>query len=166
MAHPHFYPRQQHGAALVIGLILLLILTVLGVSGLGTATTEVRLADNNKQREYVFQSAESALRESVKRGGLITINGLEAENGDVRDPIDYNYDHLDAEGAVTEANVDVTVDTVYRGRSAAPAGYDSAPVYGIGTFESVHFLVHAEANASRGATGTVRQGFYIPAPAP
>ena len=49
--------RQQGGAALVIGLILLLILTVLGVSALGTATTEVRLAHHGLQT--LFRGAAS-----------------------------------------------------------------------------------------------------------
>jgi type IV pilus assembly protein PilX len=147
----------QHGAALVIGLVLLLILTVLGVSGLGTATTEVRLADNNKQSEYAFQAAESAARESVQRGGLILLPPGAADNFEVRDPRSYTYDHNNANGDVANAGINVDVSTVYRGRGNASEGE-------IGTFQNVHFLSHAAAQGARGAQSTVRQGFYILAP--
>lgn len=148
---------RQQGAALVIGLVLLLILTVLGVSGLGTATTEVRLADNNKQREYTFQAAESAARESVQRGGLIVLPVAALENDEVRTERNYTYDHNNASGDVADAGIDVNVRTVYRGRGNANEGE-------IGTFQNVHFLSHAEAEGARGARSTVRQGFFILAP--
>ncbi len=106
------------------------------------------------------------MREAIKRGGLLVINGTEVENTTVRTDRIYDYDHVNAEGTVAEANVSVNVSTLYRGRGAAPAGYDGEAAFGIGTVDSVHFLVHGEATAGRGATGTVRQGFYIPAPAP
>ncbi|MFK7886835.1 MAG: PilX N-terminal domain-containing pilus assembly protein [Gammaproteobacteria bacterium] len=158
MNRKNLNPRRQQGAALVIGLVLLLILTVLGVSGLGTATTEVRLADNNKQREYTFQAAESAVRESVQRGGLIVLTSGSLENDEVRTARDYAYDHNNASGDMADAGIDVNVRTVYRGRGNASEGE-------IGTFQNVHFLSHAEAQGARGARTTVRQGFFILAPA-
>ena len=120
--------QRQRGAALVVGLVLLLILTLLGVSGLGTATTEVRLADNNKQREFAFQAAESGVNEAILSGGLIAIDGTEVENTAVRDVNTYEYDHIDAAGNVPEANVAVEVTPMYRGTgdvpvSAAGSGY-------------------------------------------
>ena len=42
--------RSQRGAALVIGMILLLVLTVLGISGLVTATLELQMAGNAQKR--------------------------------------------------------------------------------------------------------------------
>lgn len=154
-----FNLQRQDGAALVVGLILLLILTVLGVSGLGTATTEVRLADNTKQREYAFQSAESAVSADLARGGVLVIGGDEVEN-DILRTRNYTYAHRDAEGSVADANVGVQVATHYRGRGNPPNGYE------IGRFQSVHFVSHSAATAARGARSSVRQGFLIPAPTP
>ncbi|MFK8016308.1 MAG: PilX N-terminal domain-containing pilus assembly protein [Gammaproteobacteria bacterium] len=158
-----FSARRQHGAALAIGLILLLILTVLGVSGLGTATTEVRLADNNKQREYAFQAAESAMRTTLLNGGLITIDGTELENDLVRDVVtNFTFDHNNAAGSMADAGVDVNVTTLYRGRglpsSAACGQYDIART------SMVHMLIDSRATGARGATSVVRQGFCVPAP--
>lgn len=157
-------PNRQHGAALVVGLVLLLILTLLGVSGLGTATTEVRLADNKKQREFAFQAAESGVNEAILSGGLLSIDGSEVENSAVRNDIVYVYDHQDAAQNVPAAQVNVTVTTRYRGEGDIPAGVDSTAFDA--NFSAIHFVAHGEATGQRGARASVRRGFFIPGPTP
>lgn len=56
----------QAGAALVVGLILLLLLTLIGLSGARTALTEERITGNLSDRELAFQVAEGALREAER----------------------------------------------------------------------------------------------------
>ena len=51
-------PQKETGAALVVGLILLVVITVLAVSGMNTATTELAMARNDQTYENVFQAAE------------------------------------------------------------------------------------------------------------
>ena len=53
--------RNQTGAALVIGLLLLVVITVLAVSGMNTATTELTMARNDQNYESAFQAAETGL---------------------------------------------------------------------------------------------------------
>ncbi len=53
--------QHERGAALVISLILLLVLTVLGVSTMSTATMEMRMAANDQFLENAFQLAETGL---------------------------------------------------------------------------------------------------------
>lgn len=153
----HTDAGRQRGAALVIGLILLLILTVLGVSGLGTASMEVRFADNAKQSEYAFQGAESALRQELRNGQPIVITGTELAGDEVRPPITVNF--FPDTGGDTTATVNVAVDTRYR---------DRGPGFGaeFGLVENIHFEMAANGAAGRGARSRQRQGFYIPAPAP
>ena len=55
---------RQRGAVLVISLILLLILTVIGMSAIQTTTTEERMAGNMRDSEIAFQSAEAAIRDA------------------------------------------------------------------------------------------------------
>ena len=50
--------KRQQGAALIIGLMLLVVITVLAVSGMNTATTELAMARNDQTYENVFQAAE------------------------------------------------------------------------------------------------------------
>ncbi len=53
--------RHQSGAVLVIALVLLLALTVLGVSTMSTARMELRMAANDQFLENAFQLAETGL---------------------------------------------------------------------------------------------------------
>ena len=50
--------QRQQGAALVVGLILLLVLTILAVSGVFTSTMELRMVRNTQSQERAFQAAE------------------------------------------------------------------------------------------------------------
>lgn len=56
----------QRGAALVVSLLMLLVMTVLGVAGLGTTNLEQRMAANNRDRDVAFQAAELALRDGER----------------------------------------------------------------------------------------------------
>lgn len=55
---------SQQGAALVVTLILLLVLTVLGITALRTTFLEERMARHAMDRAMAMESAESALREA------------------------------------------------------------------------------------------------------
>jgi len=55
------------GVALPVALIFLLVLTVIGISSLGTNILEEKMAANSLNREIAFQAAESALREGERQ---------------------------------------------------------------------------------------------------
>jgi len=63
---------QQSGAALVVGLIFLVILTLLGLTAMQTGILEERMAGNSRDRNIAFQAAEAALRD-----GEHDINGVQ-----------------------------------------------------------------------------------------
>ena len=49
----HIILKKQDGAALVVSLILLVVITVLAISGMNTATTELAMARNDQDRKSV-----------------------------------------------------------------------------------------------------------------
>ena len=55
-------PSQQRGVVLFVALILLLILSLLGVTAARMQTTEERMARNEDNRQIGAQAAEAALR--------------------------------------------------------------------------------------------------------
>ena len=65
--------KKQNGAALVIGLILLVVITVLAISGMNTATTELAMARNDQVTENAFQAAETGLANALGQGAFSTI---------------------------------------------------------------------------------------------
>ena len=52
---------EQSGATLIVGLVLLLVLTVVGVSGMNMATMEITMAGNAQFQQDAFQMAETAI---------------------------------------------------------------------------------------------------------
>jgi type IV pilus assembly protein PilX len=59
-----FSRSRQTGAALVTGLIFMLVLTIIVVSALRSATLEERMAANARNRQLALQAGEAALREA------------------------------------------------------------------------------------------------------
>ncbi|EGV31805.1 Tfp pilus assembly protein PilX [Thiorhodococcus drewsii AZ1] len=58
------YDRRQHGMVLVTGLIILLVMTVIGVTAMQSVSLDERMAGNVRSRNVAFQAAEGALRKA------------------------------------------------------------------------------------------------------
>ena len=71
----HTILKKQDGAALVVGLILLVVITVLAISGMNTATTELAMARNDQNYENAFQAAETGLAVALGQNGFNTLPG-------------------------------------------------------------------------------------------
>ena len=56
--------KNQRGVALFVSLVLLLVLTIIGVSAVQTTSLEERMARNTHDSILAFQAAEVALREA------------------------------------------------------------------------------------------------------
>lgn len=67
---------KQRGAALVVGLVLLVVVTVLAVSGMNTATTELAMARNDQNFENAFQAAETGLEQALSQGRFNTLGNV------------------------------------------------------------------------------------------
>ncbi len=65
MSPPPVMPVRQRGAALVVGLILLMVLTVLAISTVRTASLELTMTGNAQFRQRAFQLAESGIAETL-----------------------------------------------------------------------------------------------------
>lgn len=76
---------RQRGAVLIFSLLLLLVLTVLGTSGVGNSLLEERMSNNFFQTYSAMQAAETALR--VAENWLSS----EVESANMLSPGDNNY---------------------------------------------------------------------------
>jgi len=89
--HKTIIPRQQ-GTALVIALVMLLVITVAGVTSMRSSALQERMSGNTRDREVAFQAAEGALRagESYLNGFTSTPSPTDASyfhaEGDAPDP--------------------------------------------------------------------------------
>ena len=142
---------SQRGAALVVGLVLLVVVTVLAISGVNTATTELAMARNDQNYEYAFQAAETGLEQAVAQ---VQFNTTQAATVSQR----------------INDNDTVTAVIRFEGSTIVP---DRAFSLGIGGGISAHhFSARANAQSRRSATETSdrdttaehSQGFYVVGP--
>jgi type IV pilus assembly protein PilX len=140
---------RQAGAALVVGLVLLLVLTVLAISTMRTAALELIMAGNTQLRENAFQLAESGIDNTVQgvASGAIPLEATEGWQADL------GTTRIDALNGQFETNV--------RFLSEGPAYGGFSP----SEFQFLHFQVDATGRTDqRGARSFQSQGIYRIAP--
>lgn len=86
-----FYKKSQNGAVLVVSLVMLLILTLIGVSGMSSVTLEEKMVSNMQNANKSFQGAEAALSEcesflrDQKNHVFLTQNAEKVSLGQLKD---------------------------------------------------------------------------------
>jgi type IV pilus assembly protein PilX len=143
-------PKRQRGAALVIGLVLLMVLTVLGVSGMSTATLELTMASNAQFSQDAFQAAETGIDLVIARR---TFNTIPGDPGNVI-PLTPLGDGSYAAQSVTG----------FQGTTPVPDIGFSAGVGTPGVVQAYHFDVVSIGTGPRNARSTHNQSFYVVGP--
>jgi hypothetical protein len=64
---------KQTGATLIVGLVLLMVLTVVGVSGMNTATMDITMAGSMQFQQDAFQMAEDGIDIAVAQRNYTTV---------------------------------------------------------------------------------------------
>ncbi len=124
--------RRQRGVVLVVGLLLLLVMTVLGVTTIKSTILEEKMAGNLRDKDLAFQAAEAALRDGERlvrcNNCALDINGLTG----------LNMDCSSSGLCVANGELDPVADLrsgagleygVYTGATALPDDYSSSPRY-------------------------------------
>jgi type IV pilus assembly protein PilX len=142
--------QSQRGAALIVGLILLMVLTVLGVSGMNTATLELTMTSNAQFHQDAFQSAETGIDIGIERRAFNTIPGSPGNT--------IPLTPLGAGTYWTQANITPQDPT------PVPDGGFSGGVGVPGTVQAFHFDIVAVGTGARNATSTHNQSFYVVGP--
>lgn len=142
--------RRQNGAALVVGLILLVVLTLLAVSGMNTASTELRMSGNEQFRKRAFEASEAGIERGLALGPFnpgappVTVAAAPAD------------------AAVAEDIFSLLIAPL--GPTAAPPGYS------LKTFSAEHFTIQSQGTSlrqgslSQNAAATHTQGLFLVVP--
>jgi type IV pilus assembly protein PilX len=89
MLQPTFKHRQQ-GIVLVTGLIILLVMTVIGVTAMQSTSLDERMAGNMRSRNVAFQAAEAALREAENQLLSTAVQAAANTNTNINNPAQWN----------------------------------------------------------------------------
>lgn len=154
--HRPLVAQYQAGAALVVALILLLMLTVLGVSTMSTARMEMRSAANHRLRETAFQLAETGIETAIRQFGA---KGDAPAPGATDCPATGTVT-LNATTAVPELQGSFRVGTGFCGETPDFSGGSS-----LGKISQFHFRTDSRGITQSGGESLNRQGFFVRGPA-
>ena len=144
---------NQSGAALVVSLVLLVVISILAISSINAATTELAMARNDMVYERAFQAAETGLEQAIALGAFNTLaNTNLAQN--------------------VTGNESVASLIEFEDETLVP---DRAFSLGVGSgISAFHFIATATANSKRAGTAgaatdrdasaTHTQAFYVVGP--
>lgn len=141
-------PNRQSGAALIVGLVLLMVLTVLAISTMRTATLETAMAGNAQYRQKAVEAAQAGIADVMADidDGILNLDPVPA-------PI-----NLAPVAVIEQTSGDqvgtYTVTIKYIGRSV-PVGKDA------GTFVDQNYEIESTGTSARNAQSVQRQGIKI-----
>jgi hypothetical protein len=141
---------RQHGAALIVGLILLAIITLLAVVGMNISNAELSSAASEQLRLRAFQAAEGGIEHGLVDMKFVGTTA-DAEGGKTFDPKPAAGSPKDSGGNP----LDTYTNTIaYRGSSSV-SGYSGKD------FSAYHYSISSEGKSSRNAASRHETGAYI-----
>lgn len=142
---------NEQGSILVVSLVMLVFLTVIGISASTTAEIETRIAGNEKAHKIAFYSAEAArgyaaIRSTLYGTNNITVGGL-LYFPDNADPSQkYSLDSKQSFWGEVE----------YQGFSTAPRGSG----FEVGKFKAHNYKMTCSGFGPSNAQSQLEAGFY------
>lgn len=121
---------RQRGAALIVSLLILTVMTLIGVTAVSSTSVDERIAANSQQKMITFQATESAINQAIVDATPASPTYVEAE-----DPLraatnagpnivlnNFAQYDMDPEQKLANTELLADVDVVYTGQTIAP-GY-------------------------------------------
>jgi len=138
---------SQSGAVLIVAMIILVILTLLGVTAMNTTSLQERIASNTQEQVHAFQAAETGL------------------NLAFTDNLAYDISNTYTGGAVLTPIVAGSGDSasyvpLFLGFSPPPPG----SLYSATSFQAAHFNFRATGNSATNLSIILNGGAYQIAP--
>jgi type IV pilus assembly protein PilX len=139
--------KHQQGAALVVGLLLLVVITLLAIGGMNSASVDLVMAGNTQYQQRAFQAAEMGIERTMTDANFIP-------------------------GPNTDETVDPTnvpglnPDTFRTTLTSDLDGAEQPAIWGnnIRTFSTYHFQLSSIGESARNARTTHTQGVAVLAP--
>jgi Tfp pilus assembly protein PilX len=140
---------RQRGAALIVGLILLAVITLLAVVGMNISNAELASANSEQIRIRAFQAAETGIEH-----GIFMVEGGAAKGTratpETLDPVGVEGSPEDLDGNAIDS---YTLTTARQGEGSAP-GYGTQ-------FRAFHFSIESEGRSARNTAVRNETGAFV-----
>jgi len=166
---PQSLPTNQKGAALIVSLLILVVLTLLGINSIGGSNLEERMAQNFHHTTLAFHAAESSINtvlsisnpeaSSYNASNDLLNTALLAGIGNTSTTATYN---MDPGNTLPNTSLNTTTTISHIGISACP---QSSMGQNANSVACGYFEINADASISATHTSTSHvQGVYRPVP--
>ncbi len=133
--------HTQRGAALVVGLVLLAVLTLLAITSMNTASSELLMAGNEQYRQNAAIAADTGLEQALAVLANVPQDGTVERVGPV---------------AMPDSNVDTyTTESRYLGEDL------NIPGFSAGKFIGFHYEIRSIGASARNAATEFAQGAFV-----
>ena len=143
--------RNEDGSVLVIALIMIVLLTLLGISATTTSQIEIQITENEKSHQIAFYAAEAAGAYVV---GSPDLYG--ADNITLEEFISFPEDEDPSAKYPLDSTKSFNGDVEYLGSSAPPRGSG----YAVGKFKSHNYRMTCNGYRSPNSESQIQAGFY------
>lgn len=140
----HGTRTRQSGAVLIVAMIILVILTLLGVTAMNTTSLQERIASNTQEQVHAFQAAETGLNQAFADNLAYDITGT------------YSTPSATFAGSGDSAEY----KTTFLGFSPPPPG----SLYSATSFQAAHFNFRATGTSATNLSIVLNGGAYQIAP--
>ncbi len=147
--NPFQLANRERGSALIIGLVLLAVITLLAVAGMNASTMDLKVASNVQSSQQAFQAAERAISVAMETGLSDTRN------------VAYATPETLIPGTSDRYQITVRFNS-QNGVTEVPSGGFSLGE-GVG-FKAYHFDVTAAGASAGDSTTTNTQSYYVVGP--
>jgi len=125
----------QRGAALIMGLVILFVLTLLGVAAMRTTSLEEKMAGNVQEATRAFQAAESGINSMINTPGMLSLSNT----------MNNNFNYTKSSAAVESTFIEFTPPKRNSGYSATQ-------------FNAANFALRSDATTNADAKSIINQG--------
>ncbi len=138
--------RHQSGAVLIVAMIILVVLTMLGVTAMNTSSLQEKIASNTQEQVHAFQAAETGLNQAF------------ADN--LAYDISSTYSGGAAPTAFAGSADSASYMPTFLGFSPPPPG----SLYSATSFQAAHFNFRATGTSATNLSVVLNGGAYQLAP--
>lgn len=141
--------NKQRGAALVVGLILLVVITLLAVVGMNIANTELAAATSEQLRLRAFNAAETGLEQRLQ---TLPLDATTSKIPVTADPVAVENSPVNPDDEPTDT---YQVTTTHWGMGSMLSRYTA------GTFAGFHYSIESTGRSVRGAVAVHTAGAFL-----
>ena len=135
--------RYERGTALIMSLVILMILTILGITAMSTASLEEKMSGNTQESTRAFEAAESGLNSALSTAGGLDLNTSYS--------LPKTLSRVDYGAGGKSGRADVTTWFVQFSPPKRGSGYGS-------NFDAANFELASTGSTTVGAKAVIHQG--------